>query len=235
MINTSSDIFGKVLLAHYQGLQNAPLVLHNNYGEDEEMPVDIFFRTADDLPELEFIALALCDGKVLDVGAGAGSHCLYLQEKGFDVTALEISPLACQVMRERGVKKVVHADIFDYKEEQFDTLLFLMNGIGLTENLSGLKKLLAHCKRILRKGGQLLFDSSDIRYLYEGETPLPSTYYGEVKFQYAYKNETGAPFGWLYIDQETLIRIAREDGWVVQILYEDENDQYLVRLSLTSS
>jgi len=229
------DVFGTALLAYYKDLQDKPLILHNSYGEDEEMPVDLFFRTADELPELEFIALALCDGKVMDIGAGAGSHCLYLQEKGFDVTGLEISPLACQVMQERGVKKIINTDIFDYDAKRFDTLLFLMNGIGLVENIDGLKKILAHAKKILRKGGQLLFDSSDISYLYEGQ-PLPTKdYYGEVKFQYEYKNQKGRPFGWLYIDQDTLIKIARQEGWVVQILYEDGNDQYLVRLSLTSS
>lgn len=226
------DIFGKALMDYYKERSTPPLVLHNSYGEDEEMPLEVFFRNAEDLPELEFIALSLCDGKVLDVGAGAGSHCLYLQDKGFDVTALEISELACQVMRARGVKECIHADIYQYDKKKFDTLLFLMNGIGLTENLPGLKQLLKHCKKILRKGGQLLFDSSNIAYLYE-ENPLPTAhYYGEVRFQYEYENEKGNAFGWLYIDQDTLIQIARDDGWVVQVLYEDENDQYLVRLSL---
>lgn len=228
------DVFGKALMDYYKEQSMAPLILHNSYGEDEEMPVEVFFRTAEELPELEFIALSLCDGKVLDVGAGAGSHCLYLQDKGFDVTALEISPLACQVMKTRGVKKCIQSDIYRYHQEKFDTLLFLMNGIGLTETLAGLKQLLQHCKKILRKGGQLIFDSSNIAYIYD-DNPLPTEhYYGEVRFQYEYKNEKGNAFGWLYIDQDTLIKTAQQDGWVVQILFEDEHGQYLVRLSLRS-
>lgn len=226
------DVYGAALLDFYKTGQTEPLLLHNSYGEDEEMPMDLFFREEEDFPELEFIALSLCDGTVLDVGAGVGSHCLYLQNRGFDVTALEISTIACEIMKDRGVKQVVNENIFHYQRKKFDTLLFLMNGIGLVETTHGLKQLLAHCKRILKKDGQLLFDSSDIAYLYEGNIPATGSYYGEVRFQYEYKNQQGNPFGWLYIDQGTLIKIAQQDGWVVQILYEDENDQYLVRLSL---
>lgn len=228
-----TDIFGEALQDYFEKRIQSPLILHNNYGEDEEMPLDIFFRDPEDFPELEFIALALCDGKVLDVGAGAGSHSLYLQEKGFEVTALDLSPQACNIMKNRGVKKVLNRNIFDYVAVKYDTLLFLMNGIGLAENIEGLQKLLVQCKKILTKGGQLIFDSSNIAYLYEEDLSLPKNhYYGEVIFQYEYKSEQGAPFGWLYIDQKTLIKLAQQDGWVVQILYEDENDQYLVRLSL---
>lgn len=228
----NEDVYGAALSDYHEGSETAPLILHNNYGEDEEMPIEIFFREEEDFPELEFIALSLCDGTVLDVGAGAGSHCLYLQKKGFDVTALEISATACKIMKERGVKNIVNQNIFDYRDKKFDTLLFLMNGIGLAETINGFKQLLAHCKKILKKGGQLLFDSSDIAYLYEGAIPRADVYYGEVRFQYEYKKRSGEPFGWLYIDQDTLIKIARQDGWVVQVLYEDPDDQYLVRLSL---
>lgn len=227
-----SDIFGEALKDYFEKKFQSPLILHNSYGEDEDMPIDIFFRDYEDFPELEFIALALCDGKVLDVGAGAGSHSLYLQEKGFDVTALELSPAACTIMKDRGVRKILNYNIFDYSKGKYDTLLFLMNGIGLSENIDGLKKLLMQCKKLLKKGGQLIFDSSNIAYLYEDGLSLPNHYFGEVKFQYEYKEENGPPFGWLYIDQETLIQIAQQEGWIIQVLYEDENDQYLVRLSL---
>lgn len=227
-----TDIFGEALQDYFEKRFQSSLILHNSYGDDEEMPLDIFFRDPEDFPELEFIALALCDGKVLDVGAGAGSHTLYLQEKGFDVTALELSPQACHIMKRRGVKKVLNCNIFNYVGGKYDTLLFLMNGIGLAENIEGLKKLLVQCKKLLKKGGQLIFDSSNIAYLYEEDLLRPDHYYGEVTFQYEYKEEQGTQFGWLYIDQESLIKIAQQSGWVVQILYEDENDQYLTRLSL---
>lgn len=226
------DVYGEALSRFHQtGNLASPLFLHSTYGDIEEMPVEIFFRTEEDFPELEFIALSLCDGSVLDIGAGVGSHALYLQAKGFNVTALEQSTSACNIMRERGVHQIVQDNFWTYNSQKYDTLLFLMNGIGLAEDLAGFRRLLAHAKNILSENGQLLFDSSDISYLYEEyRIPRPDYYFGEIGFQYEYEGQKGKPFKWLYLDQKTLIQIAHEEKWVVQVLYEDENDQYLVRM-----
>lgn len=226
------DIYGEALsLFQQEGKLDSPLLLHSTYGDIEEMPIEVFFRTEEDFPELEFIALSLCDGKVLDVGAGVGSHALYLQEKGFDVTALEISSPACNVMSERGVHQIVTDSFWSYNASKYDTLLFLMNGIGIAEDLDGFRRLLTHAKTMLTANGQLLFDSSDISYLYEEyRIPRPDYYFGEIGYQYEFRGNKGVPFRWLYLDQSTLIRIAHEEKWVVQILYEDDNDQYLVRM-----
>lgn len=226
------DVYGEALYDYKEkGELTHPLLLHSSYGDIEEMPVEVFYREEDDIPELEYIALSLCDGKVLDVGAGTGVHALYLQEKGFDVTALEISEIACNIMRERGVQHVVNQDFFQLKDQTYDTLLFLMNGIGIAGTLEGFKNLLYHAKTLLTDRGQLLFDSSDISYLYEEyKIKRPEYYFGEINFQYEYKDQKGEPFKWLYIDQQTLIKTAHELNWVVQVLFEDDNDQYLVRM-----
>ncbi len=226
------DVYGEALHEfHVNNELSSPLLLHSTYGDIEEMPIEVFYRTEDDLPELEFIALSLCDGKVLDVGAGVGSHALYLQERNFDVTALEISETACNIMQQRGVAQVIQDDFFNLKDVKFDTLLFLMNGIGLAQTLEGFKNLLRHAKTLISERGQLIFDSSDISYLYdEYRINRPDYYFGEIGYQYEFKGIKGEPFTWLYLDQETLIKIAHEENWVVQVLFEDDNDQYLVRM-----
>lgn len=230
------DVYGAALLDFYMGTEASPLLLYtNNSSASETMPVDLFFRDKDEFPEQELIALALCDGKVLDIGAGVGSHSLYLQEVGFDVTALELSTTACEIMEKRGVKQIVNENIFDYQDEKYDTLLFLMNGIGLVENINGLKRLFEHAKKLLKPRGQLLFDSSDINYYYPSEKDKPTHYYGEITFQYEYKGQKGRPFGWLYIDQNELIKIGNQAGWVVQILDEDHHYQYLARMELKTN
>lgn len=228
------DVYGEALYDfHMLGELKDPLLLHSSYGDVEEMPVEVFFREETEFPELEHIALALCDGHVLDVGAGVGSHALYLQDKGFRVDALEISEPACTIMRQRGVQHIIQHDFFQLQEGSYDTLLFLMNGIGLAGTLEGLRQLLRHSKKLLSDKGQLLFDSSDIAYLYEEyRIPKPEHYLGQIRFQYEYKGNLGKPFYWLYIDQQELIKVAREEGWVVQILFEDDNDQYLVRMEV---
>lgn len=232
----NEDVYGAALVDYFTNAEVAPLFLYtNNSSAKEIMPVDLFFRGKDEFPEQELIALALCDGKVLDIGAGVGSHSLYLQDVGFDVTALELSTSACEIMEKRGVKQIINKNIFEYQNERYDTLLFLMNGIGLVENINGLKQLFEHAKKLLNPGGQLLFDSSDVNYYYKSEKDKPAHYYGEIKFQYEYKGKKGNPFGWLYIDQKELIKVGNEAGWVVQILDEDHHYQYLARMELKTN
>ncbi|MGI4021858.1 MAG: class I SAM-dependent methyltransferase [Janthinobacterium lividum] len=224
------DIYGQALQDFYNQQSVEKLWLNNNYGEPEEMPVEVFFRGETEMPEAELLALQLCRGKVLDIGAGAGSHALVLQDRNFEVSALEISPGAAELMKKRGVKTVLQQDIFQYKTEKFNTLLLLMNGIGLTQNLAGLDHFLQHAKQLLLPGGQLIFDSSDITYLYEN-LPLPkNNYFGEISYQYEYRNQQGNWFNWLYIDQKTLLKTASKNGWKCEIVYEDEMDLYLARL-----
>ena len=224
------DALGRAIFDHYHQLPSSTLWIHNQYGPKEEMPIDTFFRDADDMPDLELFALSECTGKVLDIGAGAGSHSVFLQDKGIDVTAIDISPLAVEVMQERGVKKAFEADIYTYHPGKFDTLLLLMNGVGLAGDLDGLKLLLTHLKSLLNPGGQILFDSSDIAYLYDGVLP-DDKYYGEIAYLYQYKQLQTDWFKWLYIDEQTLTIIAAETGFKVDVLVEDEYSQYLVRLT----
>jgi SAM-dependent methyltransferase len=225
------DVFGKALLDFYTKSKPDTLWLHNSYGEPEEMPLDIFFRNPEEMPDLEIEALRHCRGSILDVGAGVGSHTLYLQQHLQAVTALDISVGAAAIMKERGVKKVVEQDIFSL-ETKYDTLLFLMNGIGLTGTIDGFKSFLEKAKNLINPKGQLIFDSSNIEYLYNDMPKLSTTYFGEISYCYEYKKEKGNWFNWLYLDQNTLLQIAVLHGWNCEILFDDGEDQYLARLTL---
>src|SRR5690554_140499 len=128
------DILGQAISDFYTKEKKYPLWIYDSFGEKTKMDVGIYFRTFDKMPEIEQKALQLCLGKTLDIGAGAGSHALYLQSKEVDVTALDISELCMQTARDRGVQQTVVTDFFDLQTKQkFDTLLLLMNGIGICE------------------------------------------------------------------------------------------------------
>jgi SAM-dependent methyltransferase len=226
------DVFGEALKDEFINDGADILWLHNSYDEPEQMPVDIFFREEEDMSDLEYKALEMCEGRVLDIGAGAGSHALELQKKGLEVTALDNSPTAVAIMRQRGVKQVVEADLENYQPEPFDTILLLMNGIGITGSLEGLKVFLERAKSMIRPDGQLIFDSSDIAYLYQSLPKPLHKYYGEVAYQYEYKAKKGKWFNWLYIDEHTLTSLAKECGWNCEIVLDDGQDQYLAQLTL---
>lgn len=226
------DVFGQALKDYFLEGKAETLNLYTSLGDLEDMPIDLFFRSEQDMPELERYALELCRGKVLDIGAGVGSHALFLQEKGIDVTALDLSPAACEIMQQRGLQQVICGDIQEVQLQKYDTLLLLMNGIGVFGKLNNFSAFLERAKTLITAGGQLLFDSSDITYAYE-EGPLPDQhYFGEVSYQYEYKGQKGNWFDWLFIDQATLISSAYQVGWNCEVLYVDENDQYLARLFL---
>lgn len=226
------DIFGQALSDYYYKGNADTLWLHNSYAGPEEMPVDVFFRTEKEMPELEILALEYSRGKILDIGAGVGSHALLMQKQGQNITALEQSTQACLIMKALGVKKIINDDIFTFRKETFDTLLLLMNGIGLCGTIDGLHHFLNHARHLLNPGGQIVFDSSDIAYLYQDGGMPEDFYYGEIAYQYEYKKNKGPWFQWLYVDWHTIAGIASSEGFSFRLLHEDGQDQYLASLEL---
>ena len=210
-------------------------VLSSMFDEDE-MPVAHLFRTFNQMPRLEQKALSMAKGRVLDIGAGAGCHTLALQERGLEVKAIDISPLSCEVMKERGVKDAECVNLFNPQlQGKYDTLLLLMNGTGIAGKLNRLSMLLNRLKELLAEGGQILIDSSDLKYIYENEDgsmdiDLNAPYYGEVDYQMQYKNIKGEPFDWLYTDPMLLASISKQCGLNCEIVEDGENYDFLARL-----
>ncbi len=225
------------MLDYLAGAENAKITVENSLAEDDEMPVHYLFRTEEEMPELEVLALEQCRGAVLDVGAGAGCHTLALQQRGVAVAALDISAGAVEAMRQQGVQQVLHQDVFTLEGQQYDTLLMLMNGIGIAGNLQGLECFLEHAKTLLKPGGQILLESSDILYMYEDEDgsvllDLNAGYYGEVKYNMVYKEQQSGWFNWLFIDPAILEDYAGLHGYTFELLLEGEAGNFLARLAL---
>lgn len=203
--------------------------------DEDEIPVDLLFRSYDDMPELEQQALSMAEGKILDVGAGAGCHSLALLQMQKDVTAIDISPLSVETMLARGVNTALEQDFFTITEK-YDTILMLMNGIGIVGTVANLPSLFTHINDILSDNGQLILDSSDISYVFEEEDgiiylPEGDGYYGELVYQMQYGDIKGDSFPWLYIDFETLRDIALNNGFNAELLQTGEHYDYLARIT----
>lgn len=227
---------GRAILDYYTTGKAAKLRVFSSMFYEDEIPVSTLFRSFEEMPVQEKKAIELCRGRVLDAGAGSGCHSKLLIERGLEVTAIDISELSVEVMKQRGIDARV-IDFFDERfTEKFDTILLAMNGIGIVGKTDRLGEFFRCAKRLLAPGGQILLDSSDIKYVFMDEDGsmeinLAAGYYGEVDFKMRYKNITGKPFDWLYIDFETLSMYAEEYGFNCEKCIDGEHYDYLARIT----
>jgi len=233
------DLFGKAILDYQTNNSPEDILTETSISEADEMSVAYLFRIYKEMPKLEQKALQLAKGKILDVGCGAGSHALELQnERKLEVTAIDISENAVKACQLRGIKNVKVANVLDLDiENKFDTILLLMNGTGIFGTLNETAKYLQKLKSLLNEGGQILIDSSDLIYMFDqdedGAYSIPADgYYGELTFTVQYKGETEATFDWLYLDYNTLQNAAIANGLECELILEGKHFDYLAKLSL---
>lgn len=231
------DLFGKAILDFQTNNSPEAIVTETNISEADDMDVAYLFRGYNEMPKLEKKALQLAKGKILDVGCGAGSHALYLQTKGFEVAAIDISANAVKACELRGLKNVRAQNLLDIENKKFDTILLLMNGTGIFGSLAETSKYLQKLQSLLNPDGQILIDSSDIIYMFDqaedGSYMIPANgYYGELTFTISYKNQTEEPFPWLYLDYNTLQNAAHANGFEIELVQEGKHFDYLAKLTL---
>ncbi|MFC0780510.1 class I SAM-dependent methyltransferase [Flavobacterium sp. HJSW_4] len=233
------DLFGKAIFDFYTKNSPEDIITETSISEEDEMSVEYLFRTYNEMPKIEQKALQLAKGKILDVGCGAGSHALSLQnERNLEITAIDISEKAIETCRLRGIKNAKVENILDFDDEKFDTVLLLMNGTGIFGQLKNCNTYLSKLKSLLNPGGQILIDSSDIIYMFDEDEdggkwiPSENDYYGELVFNISYKGEKEEPFDWLYLDYNTLQNAAIANGLNCELILEGEHYDYLARLSI---
>ncbi len=231
-----TDIFGNALLDFQSGNYTEDITTYSSIAGKDIMELPWLFRIFDEMPMLEQTALQLCKGIVLDVGCGAGSHSLYLQGKELSVKAIDISNGAIETCLKRGVLQAKVQNIWNVQNEKFNTIIALMNGVGISEHLGNLTRFLAHLKTLLEKNGQIILDSSDVIYMYQdeaGEYHIPKwkKYYGEVTFEFSYKNQFSDKFNWLFIPFDLLKKHALQAGLHCELVKEGYHYDYLARLT----
>jgi SAM-dependent methyltransferase len=232
------DLFGKAILDYQTHNNPENLITSTSISDEDEMDVAYLFRSFDEMPSIEQKALQLAKGKTLDIGCGAGSHSLYLQnERNIEVYSIDISKNAIQACSLRGLKNTQAIDVLDLENEKYDTILLLMNGTGIFETLEKTTIYLQKLKSLLNPNGQILIDSSDIIYMFDededGGKWIPSdNYYGELTFSLQYKKEKEVDFPWLYLDYDTLQNAALANRLQCQLLMEGDHYDYLAQLTI---
>ncbi len=228
MRNSNSDPLAKAMWDFYKGEERAVLEVTTDVSLPEDMLASYFFRGYDEMNEMERLALDRCQGRVLDIGAGAGCHSLYLLKKGIEVTSLETSGPMSELLKERGLEKVIHSRWQDFVPDlRYDHILLLMNGLGMAERFKDLPSMLIELSSWLSEGGEVLLDSSDIGDLYVLEdgsrmTDLGGSHEGEIIYTVTYKGES-VSFPWLFVTKDELTAICEDMGLEVTILSEMED------------
>jgi SAM-dependent methyltransferase len=237
MISTFDDPIGRAVCDYHFNSINQSVIVHSDDFDDDQIDTSYLFRTYKLMPALEKKAMSFCKGRILDVGACAGAHSVYLQDKGFDVVSIETSELCCEVLKSRKVQQVICQDIFKFSGQKFDTILLLMNGTGIAGSLDGLDVLLYHLKTLLNPDGQILIDSSDLIFLYEEEDGsalidiAADKYYGELTFQTEYQSWISQPFPWLYVDVNNLENAVQKNQLKINKIIEGQHYDYLAQIT----
>ena len=234
ILSPAKDPMGAAIKDYFSSGKAGKLKVLSSMFDEDEIPVNYLFRSLDDMSDIEQKAISMARGRILDVGAGAGCHSILLD----NVLAIDISPLSCETMQDRGIKEVQCINLFDERlAGPFDTILMLMNGTGIVGKLKNMPVFLNRVRHLLNPDGQILVDSSDLKYLYENEDgsydidPL-GAYYGEIDYQMIYKKVKGDSFDWLYVDFETLKMITESNGFICKKIMDGDHYDYLAQIKL---
>jgi SAM-dependent methyltransferase len=230
------ELHGQAMLDYLNGDNDAQCILRRDDGIAYPPIYAKQFFYPDGLPELDKIAVERCVGRVLDIGAGAGSHSLAIQDRGLDVTSVDVSAKAVQLMSERGCRNATVGDVFDSYSEPFDTVFVILN-IGIVQNLDGLARFLKQLETLLTAGGQLITDSIDPRNSedesyrkYTQDKVAKGCYLGERTLRFEYQDQKSDWFEWMHIDPETFGHYVDAAGYSMAHLGND-GKRYLVSIA----
>lgn len=230
------DTYSQALRNYHQGLEPKSYEIVRDDGYSSIVPLSDFFDDSD-FSKNEQNALQSCEGRVLDIGAGVGRHSLELQRRNIEVTAVDISQAAIDIMKQRGVVKTIHSDVMKLSNPKYDTLLMLMNGIGMFGTPEHLDAFLGHTSSLLTDKGVIIFNSVDvlqtdnpIHIKYREQNIQNNKYPGQQKLQINYADVTGSWFNWLHLSFKEISLLAQKHRFKVELVNMKDNGQYVAKL-----
>ncbi len=229
IIELPNSLLSKAVGDHIKSGKEKIITIWLNGVKDDSYRASYFIRSFNEMPEYEQIALSLCEGSILDIGAGAGAHSAFLTTKNKMVTALESDSGFVTLLSLIPNATVVHQDLFNYKPTQtFDTILLLMNGLGISQSVSKLPEMFDKLAVLLSEKGKILVEITD--YKHSPEYGPETMYNPEVTFRLMYNKKFSEEFTWLYPDLEMVTEQCERLNLKNNIIYH-EDETLLLEIS----
>jgi SAM-dependent methyltransferase len=230
------DAFGMALYDYVQGNNDYEIIIERDDGLIDVEDKTVYFQECKDWPHHYREAIRHVKGRVLDIGCGAGRHSLYLQDIGFEVVGIDVSPLAVEACRLRGLKDAMVKSIHEADIElgRFDTILMLGNNFGLFGSYSGAKSLLKKFHDIIFDHARIIAETNDP---YTTTNPLHLEYHernrkrkrmsGQLRLRARYKKYATTWFDYLMVSKPEMEQIIEGTGWKISQFIDSESSCYI--------
>lgn len=241
-VKPEKDAFGQELWAYYKGQKVCEIVERDDgYFSAHQGPA-IYFSEYKDWSLIERKAMDFVRGRVLDVGCGAGRHCLYLQNRGSSVVSIDSSPLAIKVCKLRGVRKarVVRLEDVDFRPGAFDMILMLGGNLALLGNPKKAGRVFKKLYRMTSKGAVII---GEMRDPYKTDNPFHFEYHkwnrsrgrlsGQSKIKVRFEKTATEWIEWMLLSKEELEELLACTGWGVSEFIDSGDSGYVAIIKKT--
>jgi SAM-dependent methyltransferase len=230
MISEQGDAFGRALLDQFEG-KNVTVVVERDDGLVDTEAMAWYLSEPRKWHASERKALRYVRGRVLDVGSGAGRVARHLQEHGHDVVATDVSPLALETCRRRGVRdaRLLPFTRIDSSLGSFDTIVLFGNNFGLFANPRRARWMLRRLKSVTSEDARILAGCHDPHVT---EDPVNRSYLernrrrgrmaGEARFRVRYLTDATPWFDWLLVSPTEMEKVVAGTGWALRHVLHDE-------------
>jgi SAM-dependent methyltransferase len=238
----TGDGYGEMLLAALERGGNEMLeIVERDDGliMASRFGVDYYLAPYRKWPSRQRRALRLAQGRVLDVGAGAGRVALHLQGKGHEVVAIDPSPGAVEVCRRRGVRdaRVLRLEEADRALGRFDTVVMYGNNLGLLSSRPKGRRLLRRLHGITTEQGRILGeildpypDAEPVHLAYHRRNRERGRMSGQIRIRIRYRDLATSWFDYLFLSRPELEELVEGTGWLLARTIEDEGPIYVAVL-----
>jgi SAM-dependent methyltransferase len=226
------DIFGRALLDYHRGDRGNAFEWERSDGAHIVQPLGVYYEG---FRPLETAAMDHADGRILDVGCGAGKHALEFGRRGLSCAGVDVSPLAIRVCQERGIVHLHNVDIFSntLPDGGYDCITFFSNNLSIGGTVDGVKRLLAETARLTGPFGQLISINRDVTKFgsaqdqtYHRKNLAAAHPAGQIRMRAHYKGVGGSWFNWLFVSPEELANWSAAAGWSVREIIQGNQGEY---------